>query len=87
MTASNMGGETVKEYYLTVKADAPKITGTPSEFGTFSVKVMAVNNAKTVTKTLKMIITSPPAIDDIILPNAIADKSYTQKITASGTNR
>lgn len=48
---------------------------------------MAANNAKVVSKKLKMTITSPPVFEDnSTLDDATAEKVYTHKFTMTGTN-
>ncbi len=64
-----------------------EITGTPTEGGTFNVVITAKNNTKTVTKKFKLQINEPPVFNDTSLADATADKSYTHKLSVTGTKK
>ena len=70
---------------LTYDADTLTITGTPTKYGKFTVKLKAENAAGKTSKNYKLVIYAPPSISDVTLAQATAGKSYTARFTATGT--
>ena len=69
-----------------LKFNDGKISGTPTKFGNFTVKITAKNYVGNATKSLKLNVYSPPTINNsITLPAATIGKSYSKKFTATGT--
>ena len=63
-----------------------QISGTPTEGGTFKVKVSAQNNAKTASKNYKLNVKSAPVFSSSsVLEAGTVGKSYSKKLSASGT--
>ncbi|MBQ7217843.1 MAG: putative Ig domain-containing protein [Synergistaceae bacterium] len=70
---------------LTFDSDSAKISGTPTEYGSFTVKLTAQNAGGKLTRAYKLNIYAPPVISDITLADAVAGKNYKATFRASGT--
>ena len=70
---------------LNITSDG-QISGTPTAFGTFPVKITAANSAKSVKKTLKLNVLSAPKFNDIsTLNQGTEKKAYSHKFGVLGT--
>ena len=72
---------------LTIDANDGTISGTPTEAGTFSVKITATNDKGSKSKTFKLVINGAPAFKATELPEATIGKSYNQKLQMSGSGK
>ena len=70
---------------LTIDSSSGKISGTPTEYGTFTGTFTASNAYGSSTKILKLTIVAPPTITTASLKNATLKKSYSVALKASGT--
>jgi|GEM_PF-6676135 len=60
------------------------ISGTPTVSGTYNVTVKANNAGGSVTKAYALLIVRPVTITTLTMPNATADKEYSQQLAATG---
>ncbi len=72
---------------LTFDSDTVSISGTPTKYGTFTVKLTAQNAGGKASKNYKLNIYAPPVISAITLADATAGKSYKASFKASGTKK
>ncbi|MBQ7545040.1 MAG: putative Ig domain-containing protein [Synergistaceae bacterium] len=74
-------------YAYVSKDAAVNFSGTPTDWGKFSVKITAQNTGGKTTKTKSLKVNSAPAITTTTLKEATTGKSYSAKLKADGTKK
>ena len=85
VTVDNVPAGVTYEYVP--KDSAVNFTGTPTDWGSFKVKITAQNEGGKTSKTKNLKVNSAPSITTTSLKDATAGKSYSMALKADGTKK